>query len=91
MDQEQVDQGILFEVLENQLADNNPKQVKETMLRLRMTGHSNDEALELMACALAPEMHAVIEQGQAFNLERYVQHLALLPQTPWLTDADLAD
>ncbi len=26
-------QELLFEVLENQLADNNPKQVKETLMR----------------------------------------------------------
>lgn len=78
------DQQLLFEVIENQLADNYPKKVKETLLRLCMTGHSRDEALELMACALAPEMFAVIEQRQEFNLSRYEQHLALLPETPWL-------
>jgi len=78
------DQQLLFEVIENQLADNYPKKVKETLLRLCMTGHSRDEALELMACALAPEMFAVIEQRQEFNLNRYEQHLALLPETPWL-------
>jgi len=92
MNQEsQVDQSILFEVLENQLTDNNPKQVKETLMRLCMTGHSREDALELMACALAPEMHAVIELGQSFDLNRYVSHLALLPETPWLSDADLAE
>lgn len=91
MEQEQVDEGILFEVLENQLLDNNPKQVKETLLRLCMTGHSREEALELMAYALAPEMHAVIELGQTFNLERYTTHLTLLPDTPWLSDGDLTE
>lgn len=81
-----VDQEIIFEVLENQLADNNPKQVKETLMRLCMTGHSREDALELMACALAPEMEAVIERNESFNLQRYIEHLALLPEMPWVTE-----
>jgi len=83
-EQELVDQRLLFEVIENQLADSDPAFVKATLMRLCMTGHSRDEAMELIACALAPEMVAVIEQQQKFNLARYQQHLELLPQTPWL-------
>ncbi|MCA1931328.1 hypothetical protein [Rheinheimera sp.] len=79
-------QEIIFEVLENQLADNNPKQVKETLMRLCMTGHSREDALELIACALAPEMEAVIERNESFNLPRYIEHLALLPEMPWVTE-----
>jgi hypothetical protein len=81
-----VDQEIIFEVLENQLTDNDPKQVKETLMRLCMTGHSREDALELMACALAPEMEAVIERNETFNLQRYIEHLALLPEMPWVTE-----
>jgi len=83
-DDDFIDQSTLFEVLENQLADNYPKEVTATLMRLRMTGHSREEALELMACALAPEMYAVIENRESFNLQRYTEHLALLPATPWL-------
>lgn len=85
-DDDFIDQSTLFEVLENQLADNYPKEVTATLLRLRMTGHSREDALELMACALAPEMYAVIEQQQNFNLQRYAANLALLPDTPWLEE-----
>jgi hypothetical protein len=84
MSDELLDQAMLFEVVENQLADNYPKQVAETLMRLRMTGHSREDAIELIACALAPEMIDVIEHQQSFNLERYTLHLAQLPQTPWL-------
>ncbi|MCH8538318.1 MAG: hypothetical protein LAT66_11185 [Alkalimonas sp.] len=85
MDDAQLDQALLFEVIENQLADRYPKETTETLMRLQLTGHSRDEAIELIACALAPEMEAVIERKEAFNLPRYCQHLALLPETPWLT------
>ncbi|MFN6970457.1 MAG: hypothetical protein ACK4NN_06300 [Rheinheimera sp.] len=86
-DQDLIDQSLLFEVIENQLADGEPSFVKATLLRLCMTGHSREDALELIACALAPEMIDVIEQQQSFNLARYQQHLALLPETPWLGEA----
>lgn len=86
MSEELLDQAMLFEVVENQLADNYPKQVTETLMRLRMKSHSREQAIELIACALAPEMIDVIEHQQDFNLERYIAHLALLPETPWLGD-----
>ena len=72
---EQLDQQLLFEVIENQLADGYPLKVKATLMRLCMTGHSREDALELIACALAPEMFAVVEQQQEFNLPRYEAHL----------------
>lgn len=81
-----IDQQMLFEVVENQLADQYPKIVSETLMRLRMTGNSQQEAIELIACALGPEMIDVIEHKQPFNMERYSQHLALLPATPWLEE-----
>ena len=83
-EQDHLDQRLLFEVIENQIADAEPAEVKATLMRLCMTGHSREDALELIACALAPEMIAVIEHQQKFNLVRYQQHLAQLPETPWL-------
>ena len=85
-EQDLIDQSLLFEVLENQLADGEPAFVKATLLRLCMTGHRREDALELMACALAPEMEAVIERNETFNLQRYIEHLALLPEMPWVTE-----
>ena len=48
------DEALLLEILENQLADNHPKRVKETLLRLTMTGHSREEAMLLMATEPVP-------------------------------------
>jgi hypothetical protein len=79
-----IDQALLFEVIENQLADEYPKEVTATLLRLRMTGHSREDAIELIACALAPEMVDVIEFNKAFNLERYEARLRQLPDIDWI-------
>ncbi len=46
---DQLDQQLLFEVIENQLADGYPLKVKATLMRLCMTGHSREDALELIA------------------------------------------
>jgi len=81
---DEIDQALLFEVIENQLSDEYPKEVTATLLRLRMTGHSREDAIELIACALAPEMVDVIEFNKAFNLERYEARLRQLPDIDWI-------
>ncbi len=81
---DQLDHQLLFEIIENQLADGHPKKVKETLMRLCMTGHSREDALELIACALAPEMYMVVELEEAFNLASYEAKLDSLPATPWI-------
>ena len=77
------DEALLLEILENQLADNHPKRVKETLLRLTMTGHSKEEAMMLMACALAEEIFTLTRDNGSFNEKRYAGLLDQLPQMPW--------
>ena len=56
----------LVEVIENQLNDSEPKIVKETLMRLMMTGHSREEAVELIACALSYEMYMIVQHRENF-------------------------
>lgn len=83
---EQFSGDDVIQVVENQLEDGEPIIVKETLMRLMMTGHSRDEALELIACALSVELAAIAELGGAFDLARYQTNLAQLPEVPWLDD-----
>ena len=69
----------LIEVIENQLEDGNPQKVKETLMRLMMTGTSRDDALAMMACAVSIEIYDVMKNGGEFNLKRYSEHLNSLP------------
>ncbi|WP_299734873.1 hypothetical protein [uncultured Endozoicomonas sp.] len=71
------------EIVENQLAENNPPRVKETLMRLMLEGIEREEAIEYIACALCVELDDVVNNGSAFNLERYERHLGLLPEMPW--------
>ena len=52
-------------------------------MRLRMTGFSQEEAVEFIACALAAEIMAMEELDQPFNEQRYAGFLASLPEMPW--------
>lgn len=53
----------LIETVKNQIEDGNPIAVKETLMRLVMTGNPREEAIEMMACALAIEVFDVMKNG----------------------------
>ncbi|KLV07046.1 hypothetical protein ABT56_05640 [Photobacterium aquae] len=74
---------MLVETVENQLADGNPIQVKETLMRLMMTGTPREEAIEMIACALSVEVFDVVKNGGSFDLKRYAENLSALPDMPW--------
>ncbi|MET1279713.1 hypothetical protein [Vibrio navarrensis] len=74
-----IEEAELIEVIENQLEDGNPIKVKETLMRLMMTGHSREEAIAMMACVVSIEIFDVMRNEGKFNLTRYAEHLDQLP------------
>ncbi|MDX1301606.1 hypothetical protein [Photobacterium sp.] len=74
---------MLVEIVENQLTDSNPIKVKETLMRLMMTGIGRDEAVQMIACALSIEVFDVAKNEGSFDLKRYTENLAALPDMPW--------
>ncbi|USD68002.1 hypothetical protein [Vibrio sp. SCSIO 43136] len=74
---------MLVETVENQLEDGNPIKVKETLMRLMMTGTAREEAIEMIACALSIEVFDVMKNEGEFNLKRYSENLDSLPDMPW--------
>ncbi|MBD1558781.1 hypothetical protein HC752_17760 [Vibrio sp. S9_S30] len=76
----------LREVVENQIADGDPIKVKETLMRLMMTGSSREDAIDMIACALMLEVFDVMKNEEPFNLKRYKAHLDELPQMSWLDE-----
>ncbi|MDE1324195.1 hypothetical protein L9W97_03555 [Vibrio aestuarianus] len=79
-----MDDAILIETVENQLAGGNPIKVKETLMRLMMTGSSREDAVASMACALAIEVFDVMKNEGEFNLKRYSEHLDMLPDLSFM-------
>ncbi len=74
----------LIEVVENQLVDGNPIKVKETLMRLMMTGTSREDAVAMMACAVAIEIFDVMKNEGEFNLKRYSENLDQLPDLSFM-------
>ncbi|KKD00821.1 MULTISPECIES: hypothetical protein [Photobacterium] len=74
---------MLVETVENQLAEGNPIKVKETLMRLVMTGTPREEAIEMIACALSIEVFDVVKNDGEFNLKRYSENLDALPDMDW--------
>lgn len=73
----------VIEIVENQINDNNPPRVKETLMRLMLQGIEREEAMQFIACALCVELIGVINDQEPFNEARYNQNLDLLPEMPW--------
>ncbi|NOH53871.1 hypothetical protein F0266_13075 [Vibrio coralliilyticus] len=74
----------LIEIVENQLEDGEPLKVKETLMRLVMTGTPRDEAVAMMACAVSIEIFDVMKNEGEFNLKRYSEHLDRLPDISFM-------
>ncbi|EHJ9978601.1 hypothetical protein KB975_004988 [Vibrio parahaemolyticus] len=74
----------LIEIVENQLEDGNPIKVKETLMRLMMTGTPREEAVAMMACAMSIEIFDVMKNEREFNLKRYTEHLNQLPDLSFM-------
>ncbi|MGF1723795.1 hypothetical protein [Photobacterium nomapromontoriensis] len=82
-DEELMTGDMLVEAVENQLTDGDPIKVKETLMRLMMTGTPRDEAVQMIACALSIEVFDVAKNGGNFDLKRYTENLNALPDMPW--------
>ena len=75
-------QEELYQIVENQLADNDPKETRKTLKKLQKMGLDEEKSKELIAKCLAIELLDVIENGSTYNHQRYVQNLKRLPFEP---------
>ena len=69
-----------MEVVVNQLETGDPPETKATLDRLTAAGHSNSEAMQLIAAVARNEMQAMMAASRPFDNARYASLLAKLPQ-----------
>lgn len=69
-----------MEVVVNQLETNDPPETKATLDRLVAAGHSNGEAMQLIAAVARNEMQAMLAASRQFDRTRYAGLLAKLPE-----------
>ena len=70
---------VYLEVVENQLRDNKPPETRQTLERLLKEGYNRNDAIIIIASAIAAEMFFVLKSGKEFNRERFVRNLNQLP------------
>lgn len=75
-------QAAVLEVVENQLAGNNPPETRKTYERLIREGRSEEDAKKLIGCVIAAEMFSIMKQEKPFDHARFVQALDRLPEIP---------
>ncbi|OGA68792.1 MAG: hypothetical protein A3F77_05180 [Betaproteobacteria bacterium RIFCSPLOWO2_12_FULL_67_28] len=76
----------MFEVIENQLRNNDPPETRKTLERLVGGGRARQEAIRLIACVLATELFTVMKSESPYDNARYIANLRRLPKLPFEED-----
>ena len=74
--------AAILEIVDNQLADDNPPETRQTFDRLVREGHTPEEARRLIASVVVSEIFEVMQRGEPYNQTRFVAALARLPRLP---------
>ena len=73
----------IFEIIKNQMKDNNPPETKATYDRLRKEGFDDSQTRQMIGQCLSVELFEVIKSGKPYNNERYTKNLKALPKEPF--------
>ena len=76
-------QAAIFEIIENQIRDNSPREIRQTLERLLSEGQTEEEAMKLIGCVVAVETFEIMKHKKPFNESRYVENLSKIPEMPW--------
>lgn len=72
----------LYEVIDTQIAIEDPPEIGATFSRLLNDGHNKEQAYELIGCVVLSEVFDVMKNGDKFDMQRYIAALQNLPQLP---------
>lgn len=75
-------QGI-SEMVDKQIQNNNPPEVRQTMDRLTKEGHTLEEARRLISAVDVVEIFHMHCEHKTFDPKRFAWNLARLPKMPW--------
>ncbi|TVZ28101.1 hypothetical protein JM83_3201 [Gillisia sp. Hel_I_86] len=73
----------IFEIINNQLRDNDPPETKKTFDRLQNKGYNEFQTRQMIGQCLAVELFDILKHGKSYNNERYVKNLIALPKEPF--------
>lgn len=84
----EIAQAAIFEIIENQIRDNSPREVRQTLERLLSEGQTKEDAMKLIGCVVAVEIFEIMKHTKPFNESRYIENLSKLPEMPWKDDEE---
>ncbi|WP_145008523.1 hypothetical protein [Pseudomonas oryzihabitans] len=85
-DEESFVSSHLIEAVENQLAAGEPAYVQAVLNKLTLVGYDREDAVLLMAQALAYEIDVMLAADRPFDSAHYEQLLRALPELPEATE-----
>jgi 3-dehydroquinate dehydratase len=69
---------MILSVVEEQLRNDEPKEVRLTLRRLTEGGYTEEEAKEKIAAVLLEEIYDVLKENAPYDEERYISRLRQL-------------
>jgi hypothetical protein len=73
----------IFEIVVNQMKNNDPPETRINYQRLRDMGYSDFETKQLIGQCIAVETYKILKYKQPFDRQRYIRHLNQLPKEPY--------
>ncbi|GAB3660918.1 hypothetical protein GCM10028791_35070 [Echinicola sediminis] len=73
----------IFEIIKNQLKNNEPPETKATYDRLLKKGFNDFQTKQMIGQCVAVELFDIIQNGKPYNNDRYVKNLLALPKEPF--------
>jgi hypothetical protein len=73
----------IFEIIEDQIKNNNPPETNLTFNRLIKDGYNKSDTKKLIAQCVAIEIFDVIKYGNTFDEKRFIKNLKQLPKEPF--------
>ena len=74
-------QDQLFDIVNEQMHNNDPPETAATFKRLINIDFSHLEAKMLISQCVSFELMSVVTEGKPFNMKRFIKHLNKLPKT----------
>lgn len=73
----------IFEIIKNQLKDNDPPETKATYDRLKSEGFDEMQTKQMIGQCVAVELFNTFKFAEPYNEERYIRNLKALPKEPF--------
>lgn len=83
MESNEIIRNQIFEIIKNQLRDNNPPETKITYDRLRNEGFDDFQTKQMIGQCLAVEIFNALKYNKPYDNERYIKNLKGLPKKPF--------